>query len=708
MDKKTLLMLLIAFTLLTMNVCVAQELDNSTSDVLEIDSDSVQSLEAANDTDILQASGVSTHFDVESATEFDVIGDYFKVKLSDENNNVLKNTKVTFTVNGKSYTHNTDSSGIASLQIRLNDGTYKIVSKYAGNSNYKASSLTTTIKMNNTRVVDSGLSSSEIQSIIDNAKPNNVILFKGSSYSDINLVITKSLTLQSNVNTVLKSSSGPVIKINGKTASLTTVKGFNIHSGGDGIVVHDADYVKIYNNDISGKGNGIVATGTKYLNITKNDIVRNSKSGISLADSTYAYIISNKISNNGVNGIEMAKSSNVYVDGNTISNNGANGIHLAKKVNGINYGEGPMNLHINRNTITKNSGDGILISSAGDNINVNLNTVSDNKGNGISISEIGNNKMQSNVITENGANGIKFFDNYIKPKNQDISYNVIFYNSGREVEAKDTYYQENGNRLEIGDNWYSDHNTMCPKIKSNNIKFVVSQIGENQFQASFIDSKGNIASLLPDRTLTYKTNDGKTVSITISGGTGVFTVDANDGDLIRATVDNSNRDNTYDSNSKPQSATNGQTPSYSYPSIPNYQIYEDIANGYTEGSGNGDGLGDGTGGNANSGDGKLSQDSNSDGNSTHSQKANPSNSANNPVKDVSQSYDVSDAISQAGASQPSSGDSGNPSSQSVAKQILIDEDEFFKVTGISFIILLMILTVYYYYREDIHEMNSKR
>ena len=249
---------------------------------------------------------------------------------------------------------------------------------------------------------------------------------------------------------------------------------------------------------------------------------------------------------------------------------------------------------------------------------------------------------------------------------------------------------------------------MCPKIKSNNIKFVVSQIGENQFQASFIDSKGNIASLLPDRTLTYKTNDGKTVSITISGGTGVFTVDANDGDLIRATVDNSNRDNTYDSNSKPQSATNGQTPSYSYPSIPNYQIYEDIANGYTGGSGNGDGLGDGTGGNANSGDGKLSQDSNSDGNSTHSQKANPSNSANNPVKDVSQSYDVSDAIAQAGASQPSSGDSGNPSSQSVAKQILIDEDEFFKVTGISFIILLMILTVYYYYREDIHEMNSKR
>ena len=103
----------------------------------------------------------------------------------------------------------------------------------------------------------------------------------------------------------------------------------------------------------------------------------------------------------------------------------------------------------------------------------------------------------------------------------------------------------------------------------------------------------------------------------------------------------------------------------------------------------------------------MSQGSDSDGNSTHSQKANPSNSANDPVNDVSQSYDVSDAVSQAGASQPSSGDSGNPSSQSVAKQILIDEDEFFKVTGISFIILLIILSILWYYREDINEMKSK-
>ncbi|MBE6495019.1 MAG: hypothetical protein E7Z78_01100 [Methanobrevibacter thaueri] len=704
MDKKTLIIILTVFALLTMNACAAQESDNSTADVMEIASDDVPTLQVSNATETLQAAGVATHIDVESDTEFDVIGDYFKVKLSDENNNTLKNTKMTFTVNGKTYTQNTDSSGIASLQIRLNDGTYKIVTKFAGNANYKASSLTTTIKMTNTRVVDSGLSNSEIQSIIDNAKPNNVILFKGSSYLNINLVITKSLTLQSNVNTVLKSSSGPVITIKGKAASLTTVKGFNIQSGGDGIVVEDADYVKIYNNDISGSGNGIVATGTKYLNITKNDISKNSKSGISLADSTYAYIFDNDIKSNGGNGIEIAKSKNVYIHGNIISGN-KNGVYMDKKVNGIDYGEEPSNIQINKNTITKNTNDGILVQHAGDNIKIQSNEISSNKGNGISLAHIGNNVIKSNVITENYVNGIKFFDNYVKPKSQDISYNAIYFNTHMDVEAKETYYQETGSRLELGDNWYTDHAGICPKIRSNNIKFVVKQIGPNQFQATFLDSNGNIASLLPDRTLTYKASNGQTYSITIKGGSGVFTVDAADGDKIRATVDYSNRDNTYDSNTKSTKPLNGQSPTYDYPSIPNYQLYEDIGTG--GGNGNGDGSGDGSGGDATRGNGKSSQDSSSNGNATQSQRADPSSSASNPVNDVSQSADVPDAVSQAGASEPSSGDSGSPGSQSVVKQILIDEDEFFKVTGISFIILLIILTVAWYYREDISEMKSK-
>ena len=705
MNKKIFLALLAVFVLLTLNICTAQEIENTTVD--DVVTEGLQSdvLAASHDMQALQTTKSNTSFNVESTTEFDVIGDYFKVKLTDGNANTLNNVKVTFKVNGKTYNAYTDSSGIASLQIRLNDGSYNIVSKFAGNSMYNPCSLSTKITMDNTREVDSGLSNSEIQNIIDNAKPNNVILFRGAVYSNINLVIDKSLTLISNVGTTLKSSSSnPVITIRGKSASLTKVKGFNIQGMGDGIEIDGADYVTIYNNEITTKGNGIVALNTKYLNITNNDIVKNSKSGISLAKSSYAYIFNNNIMNNNKNGIEIAKSKNVFIHGNTISKNGY-GIYLAKTINGINFAEEPSNIQINKNTISHNIADGIMVLNAGNNINIKSNEISFNKGDGISIAQIGNNAIQSNVITDNEKHGLNFFGNYVKPAKQDISYNAIYFNTLMDVEAKETQYQGGQYSLDLGDNWYTDFSGICPKVSTKNIKFVVRQIGKNQFQAMFLDSNGNIASLLPDRILTYQTNNGKIYSVTVKGGSVSFTVDAANGDLIKAIVDNSRRDNTYNSNAQYSKPINGQSPTYSYPAIPNYQLYEDIGTG--GGTGNGDGMGDGSQGTAHGGNGVANQESRSnDVNGTHSQKNDPANNPNNQANDISQNYETSDA-SPASASEASQGVSGTPGAQSVAKQIIIDEDEFFKVTGISFIILLIILTISAYYREDIKEMKSK-
>ena len=701
MNKYGLLIVILLFALLTLNVGVAHEIDNSTKvkDTLSVSHSSA--LEISNDTQVLEVSKVSTHIDVASKTNFDAIGDSFKVKLLDSNNKAIQNTKVTFTVNGKSYNINTDKLGIASLQIRLNDGSYNIVTKFSGNSNYKSSSLTTKITMDNTREVENGMSNAQIQNIIDNAKTNNVILFKGKSYSNINLIITKSLTLQTNVDTILKStSSDPIITIMGKSSSLTKIKGFKIEGGGDGIKVDGAGYVTIYGNDIATKGNGIVALNTKYLNITKNNIVKNSKSGISLAESIYSYIFNNKISNNVKNGVEIAKSSYIFIHGNSIISNGNNGIYLGSKINGKNYAEGPNNLRIDKNTISKNAGNGIYVYKAGDGVDIKGNSIESNAQNGISLSEIGNNKIQSNIISYNGFVGIEFGGNYVVPKNQDISYNAIVGNVEREVEARDTYYSINDNPLKLGDNWYSD-GVICPKIKTNKIKFMVNQIGPNQFQALFTDSNGNLASLLPDRTLSYRINNGKTISLTISGGIVTFAVDAKDGDLVKATVDSTRKDTTYDSDAKSSSKeVNEKTLGYDYPSIPNYQLFEDIGTG----GGNGIGDGQGSGGNSNKGNGHSTGESNENtGNSSHSQKTDPANSANNQINNVEQSYEVQTATSPSSASESSSG----PTPQSVVKQILIDDDEFYKVTGISFIILLIILTIGMYYREDIREMKSK-
>ena len=705
MNKKAFILVLFALVIFSLNFCAAQEINNVTVDdstpISTVNDNSI----AYSDQTVLKASSpIKTQIDVKSNTTFDVVGDYFKIKLSDENGVAIKNTKVKFGIGGKTFTKTTNSNGIASLQLNLKDGTYKITTKFLGDSNYKSSSKTATITMSNTRIVDEGLSNSEIQKIIDNAKDKNIILFKANTYSDINLIINKRLTLISNSNTVLKSSSlNSVITIKGKSSSVTTIKGFKIRCSGDGIRIVDSDYVTVVSNDISTNGNAIVATGTTYLNITKNNIVENSKSGIVIANTVSTYIFNNKINDNGVNGIELAKSDKVYIHGNSILNNGQNGILTSNSVNSVNYGNGPENLYISKNTINKNKINGIYIKKAGDNINIKGNVILRNSENGISITDIGSNIIQSNEIAYSIV-GIKFNDDYLKPKNQDISYNVIHHSSHVAVEAKDTYYYDYGEPLVIGDNWFTDDKLLCPKVRSNNMKFVVSQVGPNTFQATFYDSKGNIASLLPDRTLTYEVG-GQKYTMTLSGGTGVFKVDAANGDLVKATVDSSHRDNTYNDDIKSSSnPTNGVSPSYDYPDIP-YVPDEGMEGDSGSGSG-GNGNGNGNGGNANSGNGQSSQSGENVGNSTNGQRSEPAAGSNNPVNDAANAQDAS---SQASSSEGTSGGSGSAGSQkqSVVKQIIFDEDEFYKVSGILFIVLLIICTIIFHYRKDISEMMSE-
>ena len=66
-----------------------------------------------------------------------------KVTLKDASGKLLKSKKVTFKVNGKSYTAKTNSKGIATVTIKLTKrGTYKYTAKFAGDSMYKATSKT--------------------------------------------------------------------------------------------------------------------------------------------------------------------------------------------------------------------------------------------------------------------------------------------------------------------------------------------------------------------------------------------------------------------------------------------------------------------------------------------------------------------------------------------------------------------------------------
>ena len=57
---------------------------------------------------------------------------YFKVRVFDDNGNVSKNVKVTFTINNKKYTRTTDNNGYASFMVSLNPGKYTINAEYNG------------------------------------------------------------------------------------------------------------------------------------------------------------------------------------------------------------------------------------------------------------------------------------------------------------------------------------------------------------------------------------------------------------------------------------------------------------------------------------------------------------------------------------------------------------------------------------------------
>ena len=142
----------------------------------------------------------------------------FQITLKDNSGKVISSQNVKMTVNGKTYTKKTTSAGKATVDLSsLKEGSYTIVTKYAGNSKYKASSKSNKITVTgktNTFYVDSGLANSDIQSILNNAKSGDSIVFLGDSYNGISLKVDKSLNILSADNTILAAKSGsPVFKM---------------------------------------------------------------------------------------------------------------------------------------------------------------------------------------------------------------------------------------------------------------------------------------------------------------------------------------------------------------------------------------------------------------------------------------------------------------------------------------------------------------
>lgn len=716
-----------------------------------INDESSDNLLSIDNADLLTAKQ-NAYIDAPDEVAYDVIGKNFEVTLLSKDNKAISNAKIIISIDGQNHELKTDSNGKTSIQIRLDDGQYKVTTKFQGNSQYNSCSKQTMLYINNTKVIGENLSNVEIQNIIDNAKANNVILFKGDLYENVNLIINKRLTLIGNGNTVLKSDlKEAIFEITGKESSLTSISGFNLDSNGDGVKISNSDYVTINNNEITSKGNGIVAENVKYLEIDSNSIKNNAANGIVLAFANDCNIINNEIVSNSENGIALSKSDSIYIYYNKLNRNKENGIYTSDEIDRVYYGSIPSNLHIGNNeisgnsengielekigegvtidsnTINGNSHDGIYISKASDNVNITSNVINNNLGNGISISNIGSNNMHYNLISYNSGSGIKFNYDYALPKNQDIRFNVIIHNPQNEIDASDTIYDHVINRLDIGENWYGGVLNLCPKVRTRNINLTIKQLDVYLFNVTFYNSDNDIVSQLPSRIVTHRVNNGRSQSFVLYNGTGTFERDASDGNVIYVSVDLSTYSIVYKSDDP--DFLHLEYPPYSpyvrpiedvgkpYPNLPRPGLLEDISDNNPGEGGNDDGSAGGNGGlipgNGNGGTSNgngISGKGNGNGNGFTSQTGNTNQkttSGNGTTMQESSSNSKPSNNIGLTSNAPSAGEGQAAENPSVVKKIIIDEENIIRVTGISLIFLLILLTIAFYYRDDIMEMQSK-
>lgn len=197
----------------------------------------------------------------------------------------------------------------------------------------------------------------------------------------------------------------------------------------------------IYENNVSWSSYGIYLRAAENNTIVKNRVFNISNYGIYLYISSENNVItSNFVFNNSQYGVYIYKSSNSTISNNTIENNHLSGLQLYNSHNSTIFGNtfsnnsnGLLLIFSNNDTIAKNkiiyNDCGLSLSNSLDNV-ILWNNISSNTFDGIRLETKSNNTLiSSNVVAENGKNGILITDTSKDNKviNNEIKYNL---NSG--------------------------------------------------------------------------------------------------------------------------------------------------------------------------------------------------------------------------------------------------------------------------------------
>ena len=479
----------------------------------------------------------------------------YQITLKDSSGNVLAGQSIIFNVNGTSYAKTTDSKGNAFITLdNTLEGSFDVITIFEGSDQYKATSNTNKITISdklNTVFVDGDLPNSEIQNILNQAPIASNVEFLGGSYSDVSLLVDKSLNVYSSDSTILNAKANlPAFIISADNVNVT---GFSINgNSGDAVVIDGANGVNIANNVISN-----VLDESKLADYNAGTV---NMPGYGISITKASNVI---LSKNNIKSFESAifaqDSSSLVIDNNTLRENNY----------GIKYGFGVANTEITNNEIFNQiglyimtvpegpSGYGIFLNNSAVNVTINHNHI---YANHLGISLDANYStgivITQNTITDNVLEGMRFNAGYDLAENAiapHVTDNAIYRNARGpsmmilgEMSANPFGIYGGGlldpsQKLQLEPNWYGTNNlvtwdndtgvvgygTMCPRINTTNIEFNMTYISPGNYSIMFYKN-GVFDSSLPVFDMYATLNNVTEVNFYVINGVGTFTFDSGD------------------------------------------------------------------------------------------------------------------------------------------------------------------------------------
>ena len=503
-------------------------------------------------------SKLTTEIESYNKTYSNNLAQTFTAVLKDDSGSPIANENITFEYNGLSKTLSTDDNGRVTIDLDSSTKSFDVVTSYSGSNQYKASSNTNKVTISNKEdviFVDSELSNSEIQYILDNAADASNIEFLGDYYMDIALTLNKPLNIYSSERSLLNAKAGnPVFAISANNVNINNIIARG--NSGDSIILNNANNVVLFNNSIS---NQLVESNIEsYV----NGSLMIPGYGVKIINSTNVNLNQNYIES-FESGVFAESSCDIVIDNNVIRENNY----------GIKYGFGVENTRIINNEISHQiglyimtvpegpTGYGIFLNNSAVNVTINHNHIfSNHLGISLDANYSTGIVITQNTITDNVLEGIRFNAGYDLAQNAVgpvVTDNAIYRNAvgpsmmilGEMSANPEGIYgpgQWNESlRLKLDPNWYGTntlvtwdydtgvvgYGTMCPRISTTAIKFDNLTYNAPGNYSIVFYKNSDVASSLPEFDMYATLNRGTAkeveVKFNVVNGVGSFNFNAN-------------------------------------------------------------------------------------------------------------------------------------------------------------------------------------